>query len=69
MTNEYLSFPSTYSMPSPFHFCHTATYFQISCPKFYLYSTAVYIIFLSPAIFHFAVTQIRLYVVQEDAKC
>jgi hypothetical protein len=29
----------------------------------------VYIIFLSPAIFHFKVTRIRFHTVQEDAKC
>ena len=36
--------------------------------QFYLYSTALYIIFLSPAIFHFKVTQIRFHTVQEFAK-
>ena len=36
--------------------------------QFYLYSTGLYIILLSPAIFHFAVTQIRFHTVQEVAR-
>ena len=36
--------------------------------QFYLYSTALYIIFLSPAIFHFKVTHIRFHTVQEVAR-
>ena len=36
--------------------------------QFYHYSIAVYIIFLSPAIFHFKVTHIRFHTVQEFAK-
>jgi len=69
VTNEYLFFPSTYRMHCSFHSSHIPVYFQISCPNFYLYSTAVYIIFLSPTIFHFTVTQIRFHIVQEVAKC
>ena len=37
--------------------------------QFYLYSTALYIIFLSPAIFHFKVIQITFHTVQEVARC
>ena len=37
--------------------------------QFYLYSTALYIIFLSPAIFHFKDTQIRFHTFQDVAKC
>jgi hypothetical protein len=35
---------------------------------FYLYSTALYIILFSPAIFHFKVTQIRFHTLQKVAK-
>ena len=36
--------------------------------QFYLYSTALYIIFLSPAIFHIKVTQMTFHTVQEVAR-
>ena len=53
-----------FSFPLLSHSC----LFSHFLSQFYLYSTALYIIFLSPSSFHFKVTQIRFHTVQEVAK-
>jgi len=52
----------------PFLLLSNSYLFPHFLSQFYLYSTALYIMFLSPAIFHFKVTQLRFHTVQEVAK-
>jgi len=68
--NKLISFLPLYLQDVfPFPILSHSHLFSHFLSQFYLYSTALYIIFLSPAIFHFKVTQIRFHIVQEVAKC